>query len=70
MPLDNHLFANIQEGAAKNVAFTYHIKEDGNDAPLKYSFATPHTVFDSLQRTNLSGCPPQRLEFMKTSTGS
>jgi hypothetical protein len=27
MPLDNHLFANLQVGASKNVALTYHIKE-------------------------------------------
>jgi hypothetical protein len=70
MPLDNHLFADLQEGAAKNVALTYHIKEkkmpknnevpDPNpdpDADIKYSFSTPSKVFDSLQCTIKSGCP-------------
>ena len=57
MPLDNHLFADLQEGAAKNVALTFHIKDGDPDAPLKYSFATPHKVYDSLQQTIKAGCP-------------
>lgn len=62
MPLDCHLFADLQEGAAKNVALTYHIHEAHPDASLKYSFATPHKVFAALQRTILAGCPsPARI---------
>jgi hypothetical protein len=48
MPLDNHLFANLQEGAGKNVALTYHIRDEDPNATLKYSFATPRKVFTSL----------------------
>jgi hypothetical protein len=62
MPLDCHLFADLQEGAAKNVALTYHIKENDEDSSLKYSFATPVKVYDSLQRTLAAGCPsPKRI---------
>jgi hypothetical protein len=57
MPLDNHLFGNLQEGAAKNVALTYYIKEGDPNAGLKYSFATPWKVYRSLQRTIQAGCP-------------
>jgi hypothetical protein len=50
MPLDCHLFANVQEeGTAKNVTLTFHIHDAHPDAALKYSFATPHKVFDALQ---------------------
>jgi hypothetical protein len=69
MPLDNHLFADLQAGALKNVALTYHIKEkkkpreneppDPNpdpDADIKYSFSTPKNVFNALQQTIKSGC--------------
>jgi hypothetical protein len=62
MPLDCHLFADVQEGAAKNVALTYHIRDGHADAALKYSFATPHKVFDAIQRTICAGCPsPSRI---------
>jgi hypothetical protein len=57
MPLDNHLFGDLQEGAAKNVALTYYIKEGDPNAGLKYSFATPRKVYSSLQRTIQAGCP-------------
>lgn len=57
MPLDCHLFADLQEGASKNVALTYHIKPNDEDAGLKYSFATPGKVYESLQRTIAAGCP-------------
>ena len=62
MPLDNHLFTDLQEGTLKNIALTYHIKEkkkpkkneppDPNpdpDANIKYSFLTPKNIFDALQ---------------------
>jgi hypothetical protein len=57
MPLDCHLFVDLQEGAAKNVALTYHIKENDEDLSLKYSFATPVKVFNSLHQTITEGCP-------------
>ena len=57
MPLDNHLFGDLQEGAAKNVALTYFIKEGDPNFGLKYSFATPQKVYSSLQRTIQAGCP-------------
>jgi hypothetical protein len=60
MPLDCHLFADLQEGAAKNVALTYHISKDDKDFADKYSFATPHQVFSALQRTIQSGCPSEK----------
>jgi hypothetical protein len=62
MPLDCHLFADLQEGAAKNVALTYHIKATDANANLKYLFATPAKVYESLQRTIAAGCPsPKRI---------
>jgi hypothetical protein len=62
MPLDCHLFADLQEGAAKNVALTFHILDGDEDAHLKYSFATPAKVFEALQRTIAAGCPsPKRI---------
>jgi hypothetical protein len=48
MPVDCHLFANLQEGVSKNVALTFHIKEGNKDdqdpdpdSYIKYSFAMP-----------------------------
>jgi hypothetical protein len=35
----------MQEGTAKNVALTYHTKENDEDAGLNYSFATPVKVY-------------------------
>jgi hypothetical protein len=67
MPLDCHLFANLQEGASKNVALTFHIKEGNKDdqdpdpnSDIKYSFAMPKKVFDALQGTPKSGCPSKK----------
>jgi hypothetical protein len=60
MPLDCHLFADLQEGAAKNVALTYHISKDNEEFADKYSFATPHQVFSTLQRTIQSECPSEK----------
>ena len=62
MPEDCHLFNDVQEGAAKNVALTFHLKEGDEDYALKYSFATPRKVYDAIQRTIAAGCPsPQRI---------
>ena len=62
MPLDCHLFNDAQEGTAKNVALTFHLKEGDEDFALKYSFATPTKVYDTLQRTIAAGCPsPHRI---------
>jgi hypothetical protein len=49
MPLDCHLFADLKEGAGKNVALTFHINENDENAALKYSFATPKKVYSALQ---------------------
>jgi hypothetical protein len=57
MPFNNHVFADLQEGAAKNIALIYHIRDGDPDAPLKYSFATPRKVDSSIQRTIKAGCP-------------
>jgi hypothetical protein len=62
MPQDNHLFNDAQEGSAKNVALTYHIKEGDEDFAMKYSFAAPAKVYDAIQRTIAAGCPsPKRI---------
>jgi hypothetical protein len=57
MPLVNHLFADLQEGAGKNVALTYYIRDSNPNAALKYSFAMPQKVYTSLQLTIQTGCP-------------
>jgi hypothetical protein len=49
MPLDCHHFADLQEGAAKNVALTYHLTKGDEDFHLKYSFAMPQSVYSALQ---------------------
>lgn len=54
MPLDSHLFADIKEGVAKNVAFSFFFDDDDPD---KYSLRTPTHVFDAIQRTIATGCP-------------
>jgi hypothetical protein len=48
MPLDNHLFGDLQEGASKNVALTSFLHKNDDQ---KYSFATPKKVYSALQRT-------------------
>jgi hypothetical protein len=61
MPLDNHLFGNLQEGAAKNVALSYYIKRviptPLSSTPLG---ATPQKVHSSLQWTIQAGCPSKK----------
>jgi hypothetical protein len=59
LPSDCHflLFVDKKETAAKNVALTYHIKENDEYAGLKYSFATPAKFMESLQQTIAAGCP-------------
>ena len=54
MPLDCHLFSDIKEGVARNVAFSFFMKDDDPD---KYSLRTPRLVFDSIERTIKNGCP-------------
>ena len=54
MPLDCHLFADIKEGVAHNVAFSYVLPDNDND---KYSLATPTKAFEAIQRTIKQGCP-------------
>lgn len=54
MPLDNHLFADVNEGVSRNVAFTFDLDDDD---PHKYSLATPRKAYQSIQRTIKAGCP-------------
>jgi hypothetical protein len=54
MPLDCHLFSDVKEGVARNVALTYFL--DKND-PRKYSLSTPHKAELSIWRTIKAGCP-------------
>jgi hypothetical protein len=54
MPLDNHLFADIREGVARNVGFSFFLAD--ND-PDKYSLGSAQKVFDAIQRTIAAGCP-------------
>jgi hypothetical protein len=59
MPLDCHLFSDVKEGVARNVALTYFL--DNND-PIKYSLSTPHKAELSIWRTIKAGCPsPERI---------
>lgn len=57
MPLDNHLFADVKEGVAQNVAFSFFLPD--ND-PDKYSLRTPVLVFNAVERTICNGCPSQQ----------
>jgi hypothetical protein len=59
MPLDCHLFSDVKEGVARNVALTYFL--DNND-PCKYSLSTPKKAELSIMRTIKAGCPsPNRI---------
>jgi hypothetical protein len=57
MPLDCHLFADLKNGVAQNVALTNHLREGDPLFGAKYSLSTPHNVYASLQRTIEAGCP-------------
>ena len=52
--MHNHLFSDIQEGAARNVALTYFLPDDD---PMKYSFRTPNNAERAIDRTIKAGCP-------------
>jgi hypothetical protein len=54
MPNDNHLNADVKEGACRNVALTYFL--DDSD-PDKYSFRTPTHAENAIYRTMKAGCP-------------
>jgi hypothetical protein len=54
MPNDNHLNADVKEGACRNVALTYFLDDDDPD---KYSFRTPTHAENAIYRTMKSGCP-------------
>jgi hypothetical protein len=54
MPNDNHLNADVKEGACHNVALTYFL--DDTD-PDKYSFRTPTHAENAIYRTMKAGCP-------------
>ena len=49
MPLDCHLFSDIKEGVAQNVALSFSLKDDD---PYKYSLGTP---MDYSNKSNTSG---------------
>lgn len=53
MPLDCHLFSDLNEACCRNVALTNHLQDDHE---LKYSLRTPDKVHGSLQRTIMSDC--------------
>ena len=69
MPLDCHLFADVQEGAAKNVALTYHIHDGHADAALKYSLPPP-TKFSMLSSEPSLLVAPRHRVLLKTSVES
>jgi hypothetical protein len=54
MPLDCHLFSDIQEGLARNIALSHWMAADN---PLKYDGSTPHKIYRSICRTLETNCP-------------
>ena len=56
MPLDCHLFSDIREGLARNVAYSFFLPKDDPD---KYDASTPHKIFESIRRTIKNGCPSE-----------
>jgi hypothetical protein len=54
MPLDCHLFCDIKEGLAKNIALSYWMKKDD---PRKYDGSTPHKIYSGICRTLSHNCP-------------
>lgn len=59
MPLDSHLFSDIKEGVARNVAFSFFLPD--NDR-VKYTLRSPKHVYKSIERTIKNGCPsPERI---------
>jgi hypothetical protein len=56
MPLDCHLFSDIQEGLARNIALSHWMAPDN---PLKYDGSTPHKIYRSICRTLETNCPVQ-----------
>ena len=56
MPLDCHLFSDIREGLARNVAHSFFLPKDDPD---KYDASTPHKIFESIRRTIKNGCPSE-----------
>jgi hypothetical protein len=54
MPNDNHLNADVKEGACRNVALTYFLEDDDPD---KYSFRTPKHAENAIYHTMKAGCP-------------
>ena len=56
MPLDCHLFSDIKEGLARNIALTYWMEKDD---PRKYDGSTPQKIYTSICRTIKADCPIQ-----------
>jgi hypothetical protein len=46
--LDNHLFSDIKELVARNIAFSFHLSEEDKK---KYSASTPKRLYSAIQRT-------------------
>jgi len=57
MPLDCHLFADIKEGLARNIALSSWMPADD---PRKYSASTPQSTYQSICRTIKTGCPSEK----------
>jgi hypothetical protein len=56
MPLDCHLFADIQEALARNIAMSSWMAADDK---LKYCASTPLLTYKSIIRTIQAGCPSE-----------
>jgi hypothetical protein len=54
MALDNHLFSDIKEGVARNIAMSFHLPKDHPD---KYLADTPDHLFQSIERTIINDVP-------------
>ena len=57
MPLDCHLFADIKEALARNVAYSFWMPKGD---PRKYDASTPDATFRSIVRTLQNGAPGEK----------
>ena len=55
MSLDCHLFSDVEEANARNIAFSFHLPEGH---PMKHSASTPKRLWQSICRTIGSGKVP------------
>ena len=54
MPLDCHLFCDIQEANAKNISLSFILQEPNDQT---YSASTPKRLYEALKRTINNGVP-------------